>query len=89
MIILNDTLENVLKQAKEELTVRTYNLLYLYVEKFKLNYDRCFNLLMFSLNRKVTDNTMIELINYFKLNNIEVEPLHYFNYTQAKKYNLI
>ena len=89
MIILNDTLENVLKQAKEELTVRTYNLLYLYIEKYKLNYDRCFNLLMFSLNRKVTDNTMIELINYFKLNNIEVEPLHYFNYTQVRKYNLI
>ena len=89
MIILNDTLENVLKQAMEELTVRTYNLLYLYIEKYKLNYDRCFNLLMFSLNRKVTDNTMIELINYFKLNNIEVEPLHYFNYTQVRKYNLI
>ena len=89
MIILNDTLENILKQAMEELTVRTYNLLYLYIEKYKLNYDRCFNLLMFSLNRKVTDNTMIELINYFKLNNIEVEPLHYFNYTQVRKYNLI
>ena len=89
MIILNDTLESILKQAREELTVRTYNLLYLYVEKFKLNYDRCFNLLMFSLNRKVTDNTIIELINYFKLNNIKVEPLHYFNYTQVKKYNLI